>query len=245
MLGSGSDLERLQSKEALLTSDVYMTKYGRAEIDTMLSYEDPLAAITFAKQKFSFPASSRTERPKPGEGRRLCAAVCECSSTYPPVRLLAWMDLHISQLALNPSANLNECTVLRALTEKFSEAVLTGQALTSDRAMTSLLLSLMSKRDKLRRGKVSRPCSAKHMDLETLDELLCMLGSSGESKRLLSLFGVPESAAPKINYNLPSLPNFFVSHRDAESLSLAARAVVPLVTSKSGPGLSFNWGLRT
>ncbi|CAE7267421.1 unnamed protein product, partial [Symbiodinium sp. KB8] len=204
MLGSGSDLERLQSKEALLTSDVYMTKYGRAEIDTMLSYEDPLAAITFAKQKFSFPASSRTER------------------------LLAWMDLHISQLALNPSANLNECTVLRALTEKFSEAVLTGQALTSDRAMTSLLLSLMSKRDKLRRGKVSRPCSAKHMDLETLDELLCMLGSSGESKRLLSLFGVPESAAPKINYNLPSLPNFFVSHRDAESLSLAARAVVPL-----------------
>ncbi|CAE7906305.1 unnamed protein product [Symbiodinium sp. KB8] len=225
-LAEGTEQERVQAKEKLMSTDIYTTREGRREVDKLLGYENVVAAIGYVKRLMeSIPRSKLT------------------------VRLSSWLELHVRRLLRTPVGCEKERTAMRLLTKCFAEKVLQGDILEdqlllasrvlsgelqADRVVSSLMLSFMDMQQRLREGKKDRVCSSRRLDEETMQELICTLGNSRESRDLLRYFGVCLGERPRVNFNVSLLPEFFASPRNMDVLRQAVRSVLPLLGCTNG-----------
>ena len=97
------------------------------------------------------------------------------------------------------------------LASRVASGELDGNAVVS-----CLLRSFMRKQERASRGIVQN--SGKLVDAETLAELTYSFGRGQPAKALLSYFGISVKPA-SINFNIPTLPMFFMAHKSAEKLA--------------------------
>ncbi|CAE7230860.1 unnamed protein product, partial [Symbiodinium sp. CCMP2456] len=227
----GTDQEKRLACDALVQKDCYLTKEGRRDIDTLLAIDNDIAAVGHVKRILeSIPKSRLT------------------------TRLSSWMAVHVRTLLRSGPALPQERASLRILSESFAESILSGEVLredvclaskvlagdlTSDSVVRCLIHSFLQKQDKVRRGVADRLCTSKHVDEHTMQEILCTLGNSRETRQLLAHFGVTLGGKVSVQFENSLLPNFFVPNRSLDTMRSAVQALLPSTTAR----ILGRWGL--
>ena len=226
VLALGTDREKRLARDALVQKDCYLTKEGRRDIDKLLEFENDIAAVAHVKR--SLESIQRN---------RLTA------------RLSSWIAVHVRNLLHGVSGAPEARASLRILSESFAESVLSGKVqqedvclaskvvageLTSDSVVRCLIHSFLLKQEKLRRGLTDRLNSSQYVDQHTMEEILCTLGNSKETRQLLAHFGVAMRNAPSVDFNNSLLPSFFVPNRSLDTMRAAVRALLPLLRLPEG-----------
>lgn len=104
-------------------------------------------------------------------------------------------------------------------------------ALKADSICRALIPSLLTKADRLRRGKTKRTGTS-DVDVEGLAELGFALGQSLKIPAVQKAFGLSRGVArPKVDYQLPYLPHFFAS--EGRELEQAVRSSIALLDAES------------
>ena len=207
-LAFGNKEEKRLARAVLIQSDYYREEHCCHDVDAILQVEDEAMQFLMIKRKIeSIPKYLRTQR------------------------MQAWVDASLHGMDVPKPCEETERHALRVLVDNFAGKVVDNTlrrsdlqlaakvasgALQGSRVVSCLLQSFLDMQAKIAQGKnTKRLTSSKHLNEDTLSEIVFLLGKSTQSKAILRAFGVNDRKVDcRIDYEHPMLPAFYVACRD-------------------------------